>query len=451
MAGVCIAAAAVAVIGRVAIVWALKDKVPHLSSVSCTLSLGSTAIQDKNVNVVTEEGLQHSDSILEAREYQSSAFAIKLLRTLRDLRVPSWQETEIDPSSVKVFKTSGSFTNAVFFVSCPSTPLLPTLLLRIYGTSSSCLVSHPRELHILHTLSSRYHIGPRVYGTFGNGRVEEYFDSTTLTALDLRDSDISRWIGACMSELHCVDIEAVQGALPLTGGEGKGWEIGAEQNARTWINPAREVLALPAVPDTTRAELDIDGFFALWEKYMRWLEVFETQAGASKRVFAHNDLQYGNLLRLTRVQAGMPEHHQIIIVDLEYASPNPAAFDIANHFHEWTVDYHSAHPHLIDPARYPSLRERRNFYQGYMSRSSMLPQALSEEVLGRELEKMDCQVRAWSPASHAMWALWGIVQARDILKRGGGESEFDYIGYSKCRLEGFRREVKALGVPTSAV
>ena len=229
--------------------------------------------------------------------------------------MPSWQETEIEPSSVKIFKTSGSFTNAVFFVSCPSTPFLPTLLLRIYGTTG-CLISRPRELHTLHTLSSRYHIGPRVYGTFGNGRVEEYFDSTTLTAPDLRDSDISRWIGARMSELHCVDIEAVQGALPLTGGDGKGWEIGAEKNVRAWIIPAREVLALPAVPDTTRAELDLGGFFTLWEKYMRWLEGFENREGASRRVFAHNDLQYGNLLRLTRVQEGMPEHHQVCLPHL---------------------------------------------------------------------------------------------------------------------------------------
>ncbi|KAF7980875.1 hypothetical protein HWV62_36551 [Athelia sp. TMB] len=402
----------------------------------------ATTVGGENSAVVLEEGFKHSDSTLEASKYESSTFAIKLLGILRTVGVPSWQETEIEPSSVKIFQASGSFnTNAVFFVSCP---LLPTLLLRIYGTASGYCISRPRELHILKTLSSRYHIGPRVYGTFGNGRVEEYFDSTTLTAPDLRDSVISRWIGARMFELHGVDIEAV---LPLTGSEGKGWDIGAEKNVRDWINPAREVLSLPAVPDTTRAELDIDGFFTLWEKYMRWLKEFESREGASRRVFAHNDLQYGNLLRLTRVQEGMPDHHQIIIVDLEYASPNPAAFDIATHFHEWTADYHGLHPHLYDPARYPSLQERRNFYQGYMSQSSTPPQALAEEDLERELEKMDCQVRAWSPAPHAMWALWAIMHARDNFERGEGEPEFDYIGHAKCRLEGFRREVKALGVP----
>jgi choline kinase len=45
-----------------------------------------------------------------------------------------------------------------------------------------------------------------------------------------------------------------------------------------------------------------------------------------------------------------------------------------------------------------------------------------------------------------MWAVWGIVQARDNVERGMGEGEFDYIGYAKCRMEGFLREIKDLGV-----
>lgn len=150
-----------------------------------------------------------------------------------------------------------------------------------------------------------------MYGTFGNGRVEEYFESTTLTASDLRDKHISRWIGARMSELHCVDIEAVEETSALTRGEGKGWEIGAKKNVKAWIAPAREVLALPSVSDAVREELNLDAFFELWQKYMHWLKEFENREGASRRVFAHNDAQYGNLLRLARVQEGMPDHHQV--------------------------------------------------------------------------------------------------------------------------------------------
>ena len=62
------------------------------------------------------------------------------------------------------------------------------------------------------------------------------------------------------------------------------------------------------------------------------------------------------------------------------------------------------------------------------------------------MKLLDQQVRAWSPASHAMWAIWGIVQAREALEDKDGEPEFDYIGYSRGRMEAFRREIRALSV-----
>jgi len=141
---------------------------------------------------------------------------------------------------------------------------------------------------------------------------------------------------------------------------------------------------------------------------------------------------------------------KVIVVDFEYASPNPAAFDIANHFHEWTANYHSPTPHILDPTHYPTAQERRNFYVAYIEQcvvsSSAPPEVLEEDILEGELEKLDRQVKAWSPASHAMWAVWGIVQAKEDIEGKEGEPEFDYIGYARCRMKGFRREVCALEI-----
>lgn len=108
------------------------------------------------------------------------------------------------------------------------------------------------------------------------------------------------------------------------------------------------------------------------------------------------------------------------------------------------ADYRGGTPDTLDPALYPSPAERRNFYRGYMAQSAV-PLGRSDEVLGTELETMDGLVRAWSPASHAMWVMWAIVHARAGLK-GEGEPEFDYIRYARCRAGIFRREVQALGI-----
>lgn len=83
----------------------------------------------------------------------------------------------------------------------------PTVLLRVYGPSSGSLISRRNELHILHTLSSQYGIGPHVLGTFANGRVEEYFHSRALNKDEMRDARLSRWISRRMRELHSVELD----------------------------------------------------------------------------------------------------------------------------------------------------------------------------------------------------------------------------------------------------
>ncbi|KAK0465293.1 choline kinase, cytoplasm [Desarmillaria tabescens] len=407
-------------------------------------SSSSIQLAPEETQVVTEEGLRHADITLEARHYKTEKFAIQLLACIKTLHVPSWSDPAITPQGIKIQKVSGSMTNAVFFVSYPRSPEIRTLLLRIYGPSSGSLISRPRELHTLHILSSKYHLGPKVYGTFENGRLEEFFESTTLSSTDMRDRTISAWIGARMAELHSVDIEVVEETSPENRGEGKGWDLSVKVNVKSWLPLAQAVLTLPNVPESLRNEIDLERFSKEWKAYLKWLSAVDDVENGSRRVFAHNDAQYGNLLRLTNVPGESAPHRQIIVVDFEYAGPNPASFDIANHFQEWTADYHGPTPHLLDPSRYPSEEEQANFCASYIQHS--VPTPLGKSELKAAVKRLKDQVRYWSPASAAMWAVWGIVQAREDVEGNVAEPEFDYLGYALDRFNGFRREIRKLGV-----
>lgn len=222
------------------------------------------------------------------------------------MNVPTWRNRAITSSSLSVTKVSGALTNAVFFVACPSIPGTSTLLLRIYGPSSGNLISRPRELEILHILSSEYKIGPLIYGTFDNGRIEQHFDSVALTPSSLRDPEISRWIAARMAELHQVDINAVEGPSPSAP------QDTVKKNVESWLSPAREVLSLPGASPSPSRAFDIDTFTRLWEKYIRWITATEAKEGASPRVLAHNDAQYGNVLRMNPHPRNPKGHRQVI-------------------------------------------------------------------------------------------------------------------------------------------
>lgn len=399
-----------------------------------------------------------------SRPYNSEAFARQLLTIFTALRVPGWDRTPLNPKSLSVHKASGALMNEVYFVSTLSSSSVPTLLLRIYGPSASSLISRSRELHTLHVLSSRYHIGPRIYGTFTNGRIEEYFDSITLTPADIRDKTINRWIGARMAEFHSISISAVEGPLAISSQEGKSWGIGAEKNVKSWLRTARQVLAHPNLNEEDRTALNLDHFSQQWHRYTRWISRVEKVEGPSKRVFAHNDIHGGNLLRLKQpLPEGTPEHCQvsrfpcsfrpscschpkIVVVDFEYAAPNPRGFDIANYFQEWAADYLSSTPHLIDLSRYPTSDERRSFYEAYLLHASSTKSGAPIVVKDASLARLEREVRIWSPACNGMWAVWAIVKAKDDVERGICGEEFDYIGHAKCRMAAFFHGLEELEV-----
>jgi choline kinase len=45
-----------------------------------------------------------------------------------------------------------------------------------------------------------------------------------------------------------------------------------------------------------------------------------------------------------------------------------------------------------------------------------------------------------------MWAIWGLVQAREDMEGEVEFPEFDYVGYAQCRMAAFRAELKSLGL-----
>ncbi|KAK9470320.1 kinase-like domain-containing protein [Dipodascopsis tothii] len=406
-------------------------------------------------------------------------FKAAVLALVHKMRITRWHYVAAeDAGAIKISRISGALTNAVYCITPPKSKdsaasrrgprrkSPPQLLLRVYGTNSGKIIDRASELALLRRLA-RKNIGPRLLGIFGNGRFEQFLHAETLTKTSIRDPDISMAIAKRMRELHDgVELEPQERAAgPSVWANFAKWSPDA-----AGVLARLDALALPssaAEPRTARDILHADwaSFVRAVGVYRAWLEA-EQGGGAAvarKLVFAHNDAQYGNLLRVY-VPTGSPllhpanEHRQLVVIDFEYANPNVRAYDIANHFCEWMSDYHDPErPQDIHRDRYPTAEEQGRFVDTYVAHAadSFDDIARIEAETAGLLHDAD----VWRPAVHAGWLLWGVVSATlpdpdaaddafvDVPDDESlDKDEFDYLSYASQKAALFWGEMERLGL-----
>jgi choline kinase len=169
--------------------------------------------------VECEDGDGDAANIRRAKDREAwVVFKSELLRLTHTLELKGWRKLPMESAAeIDVVRLSGALTNAVYKVTPPqnipppkaedgSYTLVPRrpppkLLLRIYGPQVDHLIDREKELQVLRRLC-RKNIGPKVLGTFNNGRFEEYLDARPLTPEELREPTTMKQIAKRMRELH---------------------------------------------------------------------------------------------------------------------------------------------------------------------------------------------------------------------------------------------------------
>ena len=341
------------------------------------------------------------------------------------------------------------------------------LLLRIYGPQVEHLIDREEELSILRRLSKK-HIGPRMLGTFHNGRFEEFLHAKTLEAHDLRVPDTSKQIAKRMRELHdgieLIDKELDRGPDVFTNWDKwvdrcelvVSWldkQVQATNASEGQVKPKQKYIRLGLV-----CGVEWQTFRKTYELYRRKLvEMCGGESGLRKQlVFAHNDTQYGNLMRQTPSGESpmmMPsnQHKQLVVIDFEYAGPNTAGLEFANHFTEWCYNYHNPETsHVCNDKGYPSREEQYAFVRSYVMHRPQFNAAASatpkmeardktnisdfmldarapagapfqdykaeeearEKKQEEDIQRLLHETRLWRIANSAKWVAWGFVQAK---------------------------------------
>lgn len=146
-----------------------------------------------------------------------------------------------------------------------------------------------------------------------------------------------------------------------------------------------------------------------------------------------NDDDGGEVASSTNVIESLKKKEvpELMIIDFEYCAYNYRAFDMANHFLEWTYDYsNNRFPYFYyHPSNYPTEQQIDDFLTIYLKNSEHTETDIS--VVDEKKQLLE-EIALFNLASHLFWGIWAIVNINQDI-------EFGYFEYADIRLNEYLR------------
>lgn len=365
---------------------------------------------------------------------KSEESALRLIHTLR----PDWVD---DPTSkIEFVRFTDGITNTLLKAVNKRPGLSKeevdkeSILLRAYGHGTDLIIDRQRETQN-HELLMQHGLAPELLARFHNGMLYRFIRGSVTHPEDLRKPQIYNAVARRLAQWHAT-VPCLPGKTHISAGmNGHCPESAGALNGHASLQEAVDNVAPGKLPPN------------VWTVMQKWIFALPTETEAQRQrqvnlqkelvglvnelshrpglgqdglVFAHCDLLSGNVIVLPKTDVEKTTE-SVTFIDYEYATPSPAAFDLANHFAEWggfDCDYNVL----------PTRSQRREFIAEYMrSYVSLLPptQKLDE---ASEAEKLFAEVDVFRGLPGFYWGIWALIQATI------SEIDFDYAAYAEVRL-----------------
>ncbi|XP_037307227.2 choline/ethanolamine kinase [Pungitius pungitius] len=372
-----------------------------LFAASCDDDSESEAFKDGRTEVVD-------------RDTRARAFA-----WCRDFLSGSWKT--IKEGDFQISIVSGGLSNLLYLCSLPD-HVQPVgeephqVLLRVYGAILQGVDSLVLESVMFAILAERT-LGPKLYGIFPEGRLEQYLPNSRMRTDQLSNPAISVEIATKLARFHEMSMPFNKEPKWLFGTLNKYLDqvmsINFVREAHVKKYKKLMKLNLPAELESLRALL---------------------AATPSPVVFCHNDVQEGNILMLEDEDHNSLD--KLMLIDFEYSSYNYRGFDFGNHFCEWMFDYtYNQWPfYKAVTENYPTREQQLHFIRGYLAEQRRHHDMTVDQT--QMEEDLILEANRYALASHFLWGLWSIIQAK-ISK-----IEFGYMDYALCRFDAYAKQKK---------
>ncbi|KAI8629237.1 kinase-like protein [Xylariaceae sp. FL1651] len=319
------------------------------------------------------------------------------------------------------------------------------ILLRAYGHGTDVLIDRQRETQN-HELLMKYGLAPALLARFNNGMMYRYIRGKACQPADLRTQPLYLAVARRIAQWHatvpCI-YETSKQRNGLNGVANGAHESTVDATTlgkptpNVWTVMQKWIRALPTKTEAQRARQ------AELQKELLWLvEKLSRRPGLGKNglVFAHCDLLSGNVIIEPKGPgtdvaseghgvSGPQQQQQASVnfIDYEYATPSPAAFDLANHFAEWggfECDY------SVLPTRAQRLEFVREYIHTYFGLVKKPDDSSSDTDIDEEIEteKLVAEVDIFRGAPGFYWGIWALIQSTI------SQIDFDYAQYAEIRL-----------------
>ncbi|KAL8839425.1 MAG: hypothetical protein Q9170_001765 [Blastenia crenularia] len=311
------------------------------------------------------------------------------------------------------------------------------VLIRAYGKGTDVLIDRDRESQS-HSLLCKNGLAPELLARFQNGLMYRFIRGQVCESDDLTKERIWRGVARRLAEWHAVipiipapattvedetnhfpTLFYEQPSHPKPSAEAINSITPSKAAPNVWTVIQKWIFALPTSSETEKQRKGI--LQAELERTVADLGDIPS-LGKDGLVFAHCDLLSGNVIVHPQSPGASPLVETVSFIDYEYATPAPAAFDLANHFAEWggfECNYHAI----------PTRSVRRSFVEEYLS-SYTSHTALPSGMDGHSyVNRLFEQVDAYRGVPGLYWGVWALIQATI------SQIDFDYASYAEVRLQ----------------
>lgn len=304
------------------------------------------------------------------------------------------------------------------------------ILLRAYGKGTDVLIDRERECRA-HNLLATLGLAPPLLARFENGLMYAFIPGHVCSHHDLAKPEVYRQVAKRLGQWHSLPIGAIT-STPMLDRRDSDPEAQKHQQPKqngndtrpypnTWSVMRQWLDVLPRNTDDQKERIK------MLETELAWVEPKLAQLrGLDNKdfVFAHHDLLCGNVIIDIHSDA---KEKPVSFIDYEYATPGPAAFDIANHFAEWAG-------YDCDHACVPTKSQRREFIQQYVAsyryHSISEDDSVTVEIdFKHDIDTLNVQVDLYRGLPGFYWGIWALIQAQI------SQIDFDYVTYAEGRFK----------------